>query len=218
MDDMGAYAFGLDGNKRQIRSIVSNGGHLLWSGVPAADRAARVAKRFFADDMWSGWGLRTLSRDNPAYNPIAYHLGTVWPHDNSIVAAGLARYGRREEAARIAEAILAAAVRFEHGSLPELWSGVPRTRASVPVPYLDANRPQAWAAATPPFLVRSMLGLEADPVARRLAVDPAVPRELGELELIGVPVLGARVHLRAREREVEVVKVEGDVEVTRAAR
>jgi glycogen debranching enzyme len=218
MDDAGFYAFGLDGAKRQIRSVVSNPGHLLWSGVPAADRAARVADRFFAEDMWSGWGIRTLSHDNPAYNPIAYHRGTVWPHDNSIIAAGLARYGRREYAAHVAEAILAAAVRFEHGSLPELWSGVPRTRASVPVPYLDANRPQAWAAATPPFLIRSVLGLDADPVARRLIVDAAVPRALGELELVGLEILGARVHLRARERDVDVVKIEGDVEVTRAAR
>jgi glycogen debranching enzyme len=217
MEDAGFYAFGLDGEKRQIRSIVSNPGHLLWSGVPAADRARRVAARLLAQDMWAGWGIRTLSRDHPAYNPIAYHLGTVWPHDNSLIAHGMTRYRLRDEAAAVAEAILGAAVRFEHASLPELWSGVPRTRASVPVPYLDANRPQAWAAATPPLLVRALLGLEADPLRRRLIVDPAVPASLGDLELIGLEVLGARVHLRARERAFEVVKLEGNVEVTGAA-
>ena len=212
----GFYAFGLDGEKRQIRSIVSNPGHLLWSGVPSPERARQVAARLLADDMWSGWGIRTLSRDNPAYNPIAYHLGTVWPHDNALICYGMARYGLHDEAATVAEAILAAAVRFENASLPELWSGLPRTRASVPVPYLDANRPQAWAAATPPLLVRALLGLEADPLKRRLAVDPAVPRSLGDIELIGLEVLGARVHLRARERAFEVVKIEGEVEVVGA--
>ena len=217
MEDLGSYAFGLDGNKRPIRSIASNAGHLLWSGVPMAERARRVAERFLVDDMWTGWGIRTLSRDNPAYNPIAYHLGTVWPHDNSIVAAGFARYGHRAAAARIAMGILAAAVRFEHGSLPELWSGVPRTRASVPVPYLDANRPQAWAAGTPPFLVRSLLGLDADPVERRLIVDPDIPDDLGEIELVDLEALGARVHLRARGREHEVVSTVGEIEVTRAS-
>ena len=217
MEDAGSYAFGLDGRKEQIRAIVSNPGHLLWSGIPTPERARRLAARLFADDMWTGWGIRTLSRDNPAYNPIAYHLGTVWPHDNSLIAAGLARYGLRDEAGRIAEAILAAAARFENASLPELWSCVPRTRASVPVPYLDANKPQAWAAAAPPLLVRALLGLEADPVRRRLIVDPALPGALGEIELIGLEVLGARVHLRARERSFEVVKVDGEVEVARAA-
>ncbi len=217
MEHQGTYAFGLDGRKQAVRSVVSNAGHLLWSGVPSEERARRVAARLLADDMWSGWGVRTLSRDNPAYSPIAYHRGTVWPHDNALIALGLQRYGLREEASRIAEAILAAAARFEGGSLPELWSGIRRARAALPVPYLDANRPQAWAAATPPALIRAVFGLDADPVARRLIVDPAVPDALGEVELLGLEVLGARVHLRARGREFDVVRVDGDVMVTRAS-
>jgi glycogen debranching enzyme len=217
MEDLGFYAFGLDGRKERIGASASNPGHLLWSGLPSSERARRAAARLFADDMWTGWGIRTLSRDNPAYNPIAYHRGTVWPHDNSLIAMGLRRYGLRDDVARIAEAVFAAAVRFEDHSLPELWSGVPRTRAAVPVPYLDANRPQAWAAGTPPLLVRALLGLDADPVRRRLVVDPAIPASLGRVELVGLEVLGARVHLRARERSFEVVSVDGDVEVVGAA-
>ena len=217
MEDPGYYAFALDGQKRQVRGIASNPTHLLWSGVPAADRASRVARRLFADDIWTGWGVRTLSRDNPAYNPISYHRGSVWPHDNAIAAMGLFRYGLRDEAARIAEGVLAAATRFERASIPELWSGVPRQRAALPVPYLDANRPQAWAAAAPALLFRALLGLDADPIGRRLIVDPALPRALGEVELVGLEVLGAQVHLRAREHEWEVVKVTGEVEVVHAA-
>lgn len=217
LEEEGTYDFGLDGHERPLRSVASNAGHLLWSGLASAERARRVADRLFAEDMWSGWGIRTLSARNPGYNPISYHRGSVWPHDNSIIAHGLRRYGFAAEASRIVCGIVDAAVRFENASIPELWSGLDRRTADVPVPYLDANRPQAWAAATPALLVRTVLGLECDPVARRLTVAPDVPERLGEIELLEMEVLGGWVSLRAEGRSYEVIELDADVEVTDAA-
>lgn len=210
------YAFGLDGHKRQLAAVASNPGHLLWSGAVSAERAGRIAARLFEEDMWTGWGIRTLSAKNPAYNPISYHRGSVWPHDNAIIAMGLRRYGHLDEVGRIACGIVDAAVRFENESLPELWSGVDRSAADFPVPYLDANRPQAWAAASLPLLVRAILGLDCDPVARRLTADPRIPDRFGEIELIDLEVLGGWVSLRAKGSELEVIEVDADVEVKRA--
>jgi glycogen debranching enzyme len=217
MEEEGTYAFALDGAKRQVRGIASNAGHLLWSGLPSPERARRLARRLLADDLWSGWGIRTLSTMNPAYNPIAYHRGTVWPHDNALIAMGLRRYGLLEECGAIAEGLVAAAGRFESGSLPELWSGLPRWPSDFPVLYLDANRPQSWAAAALPLVVRALLGLEVAPRARQLVVDPAIPTSIGRINIQGIPVLGARVSLTASGRILERVQVEGDVEVVRAA-
>jgi glycogen debranching enzyme len=218
MEDEGTYDFGLDGGKRPLRSVASNAGHLLWSGLPSAERARRTADRLLKEDMWSGWGIRTLSARNPGYNPISYHRGSVWPHDNSIVAHGFQRYGLTDAVERVVSGIVDAAVRFENASIPELWSGVDRRTADFPIPYLDANRPQAWAAGTPALLVRSVLGLECDPVARRLTVDPHVPERLGEIELRDMEVLGGWVSLRAKGDELEVIEVDAEAEVVRADR
>jgi glycogen debranching enzyme len=217
MEDEGTYDFGLDGGKRPLRSVASNAGHLLWSGLPSAERARRTADRLLKEDMWSGWGIRTLSARNPGYNPISYHRGSVWPHDNSIVAHGFQRYGLTDAVERVVSGIVDAAVRFENASIPELWSGVDRRTADFPIPYLDANRPQAWAAGTPALLVRAVLGLECDPVARRLTVDPRVPERLGEIELRDMEVLGGWVSLRAKGDEFEVIELDAEAEVVRAA-
>ncbi|MBI4345984.1 MAG: hypothetical protein HY553_03970 [Elusimicrobia bacterium] len=214
--DLGCHLFGLDGRKRPIASVTSNPGHLLWSGAVTAERARAVAARLFAKDMWTGWGIRTLSALNPGYNPLSYHRGSVWPHDNSIVAMGLRRYGLVDEVGRIAGGIVDAAVRFENASVPELWSGVDRSAADFPVPYLDANRPQAWAAASIPLVIRAILGMECDPTERRLTLDPLVPERFGEIELVDLEVLGGWVSLRAKGREFEVTERDADVEVTRA--
>jgi glycogen debranching enzyme len=128
------YAFGVDGNKRSIDAIASNAGHLLWSGLPRASRAEHVAKRLLDDDMFSGWGLRTLSARNPAYNALSYQLGSVWPHDTLIGAAGLWRYGLREQAAALIEAVLRAAEAFDEYRLPELFCGLDAS-CGFPVPY-----------------------------------------------------------------------------------
>jgi len=161
LPDVRCYALALDGDKRQVDSVCSNVGQLLWSGIVPPHRAEAVADQLFADGLWSGWGVRTMSRHAAGYGPLAYHNGSVWPHDNSLIAWGLARYGRHGEARRIARALLDAATGFDH-ALPEVFAGLPRSETPFPVPYPTASRPQAWAAAAPILLLRVVLGLEPD--------------------------------------------------------
>ncbi len=217
MEDEGFYCLGLDNKKQQIQSITSNPGHLLWTGIVPEERAEKVVKRLFQNDMWCGWGVRTLSSLNPAYNPISYQLGSVWPHDNSLIAAGLKRYGYHREVNRIAEGIFAAASYFEAGRMPELFAGIERQPDGFPVPYPDANIPQAWAAGSILLLVRAILGLEADAAQRQLRVQPSLPDWLPDLSLTNLSVGDATVALRFwREGEQtrwEVRDIEGEVEV-----
>lgn len=145
MPDEGTYALGLDARRRRIDAVASNAGHLLWCAVPDARRAAAVADRLLAPDMFSGWGVRTLSNANPGYNPIGYHVGSVWPHDTSLFAAGLARYGLHAAAARVIDALLDAADREPLHRLSELYAGFDRTPTPDLVPYPTACAPQAWA-------------------------------------------------------------------------
>jgi glycogen debranching enzyme len=159
----GYYVAGLDGDKRPIDTMTSNMGHLLWSGIVPAERTAAIRDHLMSDDMFSGWGVRTMSRTDAGYNPIGYHTGTIWPHDNSIVAMGLARCGYREEANRIAAAQLAAAS-FSNYRLPEAFAGYDRRLARFPVPYPTACSPQAWATGAPFTFAKVMLGLEATTV------------------------------------------------------
>jgi glycogen debranching enzyme len=156
--ERGCHALALDGNKRQVDSLTSNIGHLLWSGILDDGEAAITAERLLNEELYSGWGVRTLGTHEAGYNPLGYHTGTIWPHDNSLIAAGLARYGHHEAAGTIASAMLAAAPYFEH-RLPEVFAGFPRLLTSVPVAFPTASRPQAWAAGTPLLLLTTMLGL-----------------------------------------------------------
>ena len=187
-EEAGYYAFCLDGKKRPVWTVASNPGQLLWSGIVPQDRAARVAKRLFQPDMWSGWGIRTLTKDNPTYNPYSYQNGAVWPHDNGLIALGLKRYGFHAEAARVAEAVAGAGDFFALRQLPELYAGVQRRDTSFPVQYLGANVPQAWAAGSVFTLVQAMLGLQADAPAGKLHLDPALPDWLPDLTLQGLRV------------------------------
>ncbi|MEH2445260.1 MAG: glycogen debranching N-terminal domain-containing protein [Nostoc sp.] len=217
MDSVGFYCLGLDSNKQQIQSITSNPGHLLWSGIVPQERAKKLVERLFQPDMWCGWGVRTLSSQNPAYNPISYQRGSVWPHDNSIIAAGLKRYGFHEEANRIAEGIFAAANYFQSGRMPELFAGIERQENNFPVPYPDANIPQAWAAGSILLLIRTILGLEADAPQGKLKVQPSLPECLSELELINLSVGDATVGLRfwreGKQTQWEVTSKTGELEV-----
>ena len=179
----GTYCFGLDARKQPIRSVVSNAGHCLWSGIADDERAARVVRRLMQEDMWSGWGIRTLSARHPAYNPHSYHRGSVWPHDNGIIAAGFKRYGFAEEAGRLARDIWEAVSFFDFYRLPELYAGLPRAESSFPVQYLGANIPQAWAAGAIFHLLRTILGLRADASNNRLYVHPTLPHWLPDLTL-----------------------------------
>ncbi len=184
----GYYAYTLDGEKKPVLSVASNPGHCLWSGIVPQDRAARVVKRLMAPDMWSGWGIRTLSSAHRSFNPNAYQLGSVWPHDNSIIAIGFKRYGFGAEAARIARDISGAASYFQGNQLPELYSGTTRDGTNFPVQYLGANVPQAWAAGSAFALLQAMLGLAPDAPGRRLYVDPALPDWMPDVTLSSLTV------------------------------
>ncbi len=176
LPDRRYYALALDGERRQVDSITSNPGHLLWSGIVPDDRAQDVVDHLFGDALFSGWGVRTMAEGEPAYNPIRYHNGTVWPHDNSLIALGLVRYGYRDEANRIAVAMLEAAAAFRY-RLPEVFAGYTRTRTGFPVEYPTACSPQAWATGAPLAFIRAMLGLEPD------GADPHLPEPIGTLHL-----------------------------------
>ena len=182
-EDSGFYAFCLDGDKRPVLSVASNPGHLLWSGIVPRDRAARVVERLLAPDMSSGWGIRTLSSEHPAYNPYSYQNGSVWPHDNSFIALGFRRYGFDREAAQIARDISRAAGYFMQHRMPELFAGLGREPTSFPVQYKGANVPQAWAAGSCFALLAALVGFQPDAPNRKLYLDPALPTWMPDLKL-----------------------------------
>jgi glycogen debranching enzyme len=190
------YAFALDGDKRKVTSIASNPGHCLWSGIVPPERAGRVVKRLMQPDMWSGWGVRTLSSQNPAYNPHSYQRGSVWPHDNGIIAMGMRRYGYAEEAARIAHAVTGAGGFFSLHQMPELYSGVERGPMQFPVRYLGANVPQAWAAGSIFAFLQMLVGFQPDAPSGKLYIDPYLPEWLPHLELLGLSAGRQKFDLR----------------------
>ena len=200
-EDIGFYAYCLDAEKKPVRTIASNAGHLLWSGIASPEHARRVVQRFFEPDLWSGWGIRTLSARNPAYNPFSYQRGSVWPHDNGIIALGFKRYGFSIEAARVARDISEAASHFASYRLPELYAGVQRQPGGFPVQYLGANVPQAWAAGCVFHLVQALLGLEADAPRKRLYVQPELPSWLPEVTLHGLSIGRAKLDLHFQREE-----------------
>jgi glycogen debranching enzyme len=217
LEEAGTYCFGLDAHKQPIRTVVSNAGHCLWSGIASPERAAKVVQRLMQADMSSGWGIRTLSAGHRCYNPHSYHRGSIWPHDNGIIAAGFRRYGFAQEAGVLARGIWEATACFDRYRLPELYAGLPRAGSSFPVQYLGANIPQAWAAGTILHLIRTLLGLRADAPRGRLYVAPALPRWLPDLTLAGLHCGDAQLSLRFwREGELsrwEILALEGQIEV-----
>src|SRR6266481_1287440 len=190
-EELGFYAFALDGDKKKVLSVASNAGHCLWSGIVPPERAGKVVKRLMAPDMWSGWGIRTLSALYPAFNPYNYQTGSVWPHDNAIIAMGFKRYGFGAEAARIARDISDAASHFLSNQLPELYTTIERDESSFPVQYLGANIPQAWAAGSVFALMQAILGFVPDAARGKLRVDPWLPEWLPDLTVLALRV-GAR--------------------------
>jgi glycogen debranching enzyme len=177
------YALALDGEKKKILTQTSNIGHCLWSGIIPASRAKPIADGLMGEDMWSGWGIRTLSSHHRAYNPHNYQTGSVWPHDNAIIALGLRRYGFKEEALRVVSGILDSATNFQLNRLPELFAGVGEKDIEFPVRYFDASSPQAWAAGAPLMLLECILGLQFDTPSERLYIDPELPAWLPELRV-----------------------------------
>jgi len=191
------FALAIDGDGRKVDALTSNIGHLLWSGIVAEDKAEAVVRHLMGPHLYSGWGVRTMAEGEGGYNPIGYHLGTIWPHDNAFIALGLRRYGYREEAARVAMNMLEAATYFK-GRLPEAFAGYPRELTDFPVEYPTACSPQAWASGAPLLLLRAMLGLE--PAGDHLLIDPAIPSMLGQLELLDIPGRWGRIDAFGRGR------------------
>jgi glycogen debranching enzyme len=192
LEGRGFYALGLDREKRPIDSLTSNLGHLLWSGIVPEHRRETIAGLLMGDALWSGWGVRTMAAGEGAYNPLVYHDGTVWPHDNSLVAWGLAQSGRPADAARILEATIEAATHFDY-RLPEVFAGFARAHTGFPVVYPTASSPQAWAAGTPVLLLQAVLRLVPDRPARVLRSEASwVPEALEGLSLAGVHAFGRR--------------------------
>jgi glycogen debranching enzyme len=195
-EELGFYALALDGNKKKVLTVASNAGHCLWSGIVPRERAAKVVERLMAPDMWSGWGIRTLSTENPAFNPYNYQTGSVWPHDNAIIALGFKRYGFGVEVARIARDISEAASHFLSNQLPELYTTIERDERSFPVQYLGANVPQAWAAGSVFALLQAILGFVPDAPRGKLYVDPLLPAWLPDLTVLDVRVGKQRFDIR----------------------
>ena len=191
------FALALDSDGKQVDTLSSNIGHLLWSGIVDKSKAKAIARHLVGPRLYSGWGIRTLAEGEGRYNPIGYHVGTVWPFDNSFIAWGLRRYGFKDEAARIAAGILAAADFFD-GRLPEAFGGYERTLTRYPVQYPTACSPQAWSTGAPLLLLRTMLGLE--PVGDLLVVDPALPVGIGHVALLDIPGRWGRVDAFGRGR------------------
>jgi glycogen debranching enzyme len=221
LPDRGYYAMALDRDGEPSAALASNQGHLLWAGAVPRDRARGVRDALMGEAMNSGWWTRTLGADEAAYNPVSYHVGSVWPHDTALVAAGLRRYGYDAELAGLFDATLDAASHTPGNRLPELFAGFGRTAFDVPVPYPVACRPQAWAAGAIPFLLTEALGLRADALERRIAIHrPVLPSWLHRVDITGLRVGDARVDLLfERTRGTDHValsdaRVDGDLEVT----
>lgn len=212
LPERGYYALALDADKRPVDACASNMGHCLWSGIVDADRAPLVANRLMSPEMFTGWGVRTLASDSGAYNPVSYHNGSVWPHDNALIAAGLVRYGFIGEARRLASALFEAASHFDD-RMPELFCGFDRAEYEVPVPYPTSCSPQAWAAAAPVHLMRTLLRLEPALPEGQLWVSPVVPEEFGSFRAENLLLGASRVTLDVSGAGVRVEGLPDTVEL-----
>ncbi len=214
MEAKGTYAIALDRDKRQVDAVTSNAGHLLFSQVPLPDRARAVAASLLGGGMWRGGGIRTLAAGQPAYNPLSYHNGTVWPHDNALCAMGMSSYGMTREAGMVLSAMWQASQHFRHRRLPELFCGLPRDEGAFPVHYPVACSPQAWSSAAWFLLLRAVLGIFPDAPRRTLRiVSPQLPPWLEEVTLERLRIGPARATLRfvrgPKGAFPEVVDLEG---------
>lgn len=221
MEEEGFFAMGLDPENEPIRSVGSNAGHCLATGIVDDSKIERVVQRFLEEDMFTGWGIRTLSARHPAYNPYSYHRGTVWPVEHGTFALGLMRVGLIDEMNQICRAQFEAASLFEHGRLPEVFSGHQRTdRQPFPALYPKTNAPQAWSASGILCMVQAMLGIYPYAPLHLLIVDPHLPAWLPELTVEGLRVGRAAVTIRFFRRSdgttsYEVIEKEGTLHLVR---
>jgi len=205
LDEHGYYAMGLDRDKRPIDSLTSNIGHCLWSGIIDEDKAARTVERLCGPEMFTGWGIRTLASSMARYNPVSYHNGSVWPHDSAICAAGLARYGFPKQAEAVTVGLFEAAQAFG-GRLPELFCGFDRQTFPIPVPYPASCSPQAWASASPFWLLRTtLLGLEPCIPDGVVSCSPTIPESFGTLSVENLFLAGVRLDIEASGTTAKVL-------------
>jgi glycogen debranching enzyme len=205
-EEVGFFAQAIDGQKNQIRNITSNPGHCLWSGIVDKDKAEKVVARLMQPDMLSGWGIRTMSVEDPTYNPMSYHNGSIWPHDNALIIAGLRRYGYKDEALAVANQLLEAAATFPNYRLPELYCGFAQYEAggreNAPAAYPVSCSPQAWAAGAGILLMQSLLGIEVDAfnnnISNNISLDPFLPNSVETMALFGLRIGTTRVNLDFR--------------------
>lgn len=218
LEDRDIFALALEARGRQVAVVSSNPGHALWTGIAEQDKGRRAVARLMRPDMFGGWGVRTLSTQERRYNPVGYHLGTVWPHDNALLCAGCRQYGEDDAALRIFAAIAEAAMHFRHHRLPEAMAGFSREDFQAPVHYPVACHPQAWAAGAVPFLLATNLGLEPDAFAKRLRITrPRLPAFVNRIQLLGLRVGQGCVDLEFRRTtgaaEVDILRTDGQVVV-----
>jgi glycogen debranching enzyme len=217
LEDKGWVAMGLDRDKRPIDALTSNIGHCLWTGILDADKADAVAHRLLSPEMFSGWGIRTLASSMTGYNPLSYHNGSVWPHDNAIVAAGLMRYGFVREAQRVVMAMIDAGV-AQGGRLPELFSGLERLELPMVVSYPTSCSPQAWSAASPLLMLRTLLRLDPWVPRGKIWLHPALPEQIGHLHIGRIPLAGSRVSVTVEGDKVSVDGLPEGLELVDAPR
>ncbi len=196
-EDIGMYALALDGKKQPCRVRTSNAAHVLWTGIARPERAKRIGHEVTKPNFMSGWGVRTVAVGESRYNPMSYHNGSIWPHDNSLIVLGLARYGLLDQAERVFDALFSAASYFDLRRLPELFCGFRRRQGAAPTLYPVACAPQAWAAATPFLLLQAVLGLEFDPVCQEHPVPQSEAAEIRRGDHVAEP----RLRWRARGRD-----------------
>lgn len=219
MEDKKFFALALDANKKQVDVVSSNAGHLLWSGIVEKNKARAIAEGLLSKDMFSGWGIRTLTKDSKGYNPISYHRGSVWPHDNAIIAAGLKRYGFNKEAGQVIGAIIEASRYFNFNRLPELFCGYDRSEFSFPVDYPTSSSPQAWAASSVPFFITTILGLEPNAHDGKVIINPTMVKGMQYLGLNGISIGSNKINIHVKQRDlktytdVQVVKGKLDLEI-----
>jgi glycogen debranching enzyme len=217
--ELGMYAIALDGAKKACRVRTSNAGQVLFTGIARPERAVKVAECLLRPQFFSGWGIRTVAKDEPRYNPMSYHDGSIWPHDNALIALGLARYGLKHSVERLFKGLFEAATYFEMRRLPELFCGFQRGRGRGPTHYPVACSPQAWASATPFTLLEAALGLEFDPAALEIRfINPRLPAFLDDVVLRNLRLMQSSVDLKLRrhngEVSLEILRRRGQVRVS----
>jgi glycogen debranching enzyme len=217
--DIETYALALDGNKEPCRVRTSNAGQVLFTGIAAFDRAAGVAAGLLRPNFFSGWGIRTVARGEPRFNPMSYHNGSIWPHDNALIALGMARYEAKRPIETLFGGLFSAATYMDQRRLPELFCGFQRQRGHGPTLYPVACSPQAWASATPFTLLEASLGLEFDPFAREIRLrNPRLPEFLDEVTLRDLQLASSSVDLCVRRHgetvSLETPRISGDIRVS----